>query len=494
MTAHDDDDDVPIDLAAWTAPPPPDGLADRVLAAVHSATPVEAERSRPRRGLVVGGAIAAVLAVAASVALWPHERATPRAGHIEATAPAVVTLAGDVEATVEAGAQLIWQHERGGLTVHHAAGVATYRHRGDGRLEVVTPVGALASERATFRVEAPMMRNVIVGGSAAAVAAVVVVAVYQGRVQARSPETPAPPPVAIEAGQELALRADRGPAPAPVPAPVAVAKAAVDRARRDALAKAIAAVRQPAAPSPGGGATVVGSAPRTTLGRDEIRTSVREVVPMIAECYELELDRDPQVGKTTVKARLIVDSEPDLGTVVAVSDLEIPGALGTSTDFRDCLTATLEAMVLPPLEEGAHVEINYPFIFSPAPPDGDDTAAAPPSAPAPTATATPAAKPSKPAPAPSKPAPTGTVEENVSNAGAAAMNGTWARARQLAENALALGAAGQMRTKAINIAALAACNLRDVKSARRYYQLAPDSMKTAIRQQCLRAGGFDPAS
>lgn len=493
MTAPTDDDR--LALGAWTAPPPPPGLADHVLATVHGRavlpSPPPPRASWKRRALIAGAVVAAA---GVTFALWPPA-ARDRGGQLTATAPSLVALDGDVEAMVEAGAHLSWKPTDRGLAVHHDAGTITFRHRGDRRLEVVTPSGTLLSERASFRVEVPMKRIAAAGGAVAVAA--VVVAVYQGRVLA---EEPGREPVAIEAGGQHTLGA-------PPPRPIAVAAATLDRTRRIALARAIAEARQ--APRPGGGAApaapadptgygVIGAAPPadTTPGeltRDEIRTGVKEIVPLLTECFELQLEANPQLGRSTVHTKLVIDSEATLGTVVSVNGLDVEGSLAGNADFGDCLTATFEAMVLPPIADGGHLEIDYPFQFhrNDSPGTDEDAGATP--APTPmTPKKPPPARPATPPP-PAGATPASLVED----ASIAAMQAQWARSLMLAEQALAFQPPptdSKLTSKAHIIAGLAACNLRDAAKARRHYGKVPSSARDMLRQRCLAAGRFDPAS
>ncbi|MBK9032865.1 MAG: hypothetical protein IPL61_16605 [Myxococcales bacterium] len=495
------DDDDRLDLDAWTAPPPPAGLTDRVLDAVHGrgrATALDAP-GRPRARRVQALAIGGALAVAASVALalWaraPHRPASGR-GQVVAVAPRTVALGDGLEAWVEAGAEVTWTTADGVTRVSHAAGVVTYRHRGALGLAVTTPIGVLTSARATFRVEAPMKRELIVGGAAAAIAVVVVVSVYDGKVSARQD---AQPTTEIPAGAQVTLTA-----PSPTAPPVvAVAKAEVDRARRAEIAQAIARVRQGAAATSGAAApamtgTAAAPAPSAPLPaeltKDEIRTAVREVAPMLAECFDAELARDPALGAHTVTARFTIDSAAEVGTVVTVGDLDIPGPLGKSQEFRDCMGATLESAVLPPLGDGGRIEVNYPFVFTPS---DDDPAAAPPATTAPAKPA-PATKPGPTAsaskPGPSTPAPEPTDPGAIAAAAIeAAVNGLYARALFLSERGLAAGATTGTRTRLISVAALSACNLKNTVKARQYYVQATPRARDGIRQTCLRVAHFDP--
>ena len=54
---------------------------------------------------------------------------------------------------------------------------------------------------------------------------------------------------------------------------------------------------------------------------------MKDVIPLLTECFEAELDRDPAVGRINATAHLTIDSAADIGTVVAMGDLGGPSSL-----------------------------------------------------------------------------------------------------------------------------------------------------------------------
>lgn len=479
-------DDDRVDLTPWTAPPPPTDLADRVADALAAPTASTAQEPLTvrRRGWLAVAAASGVVALAAGVAIvaWPRATTSRSHGALVATAATTIELADGLDALAEAGAEFSWRTDARGVHVTHRAGIVTYRQRGTRALDVDVTAAVLTSTRTTVRVEVPMNRSLIVGGgaAAAAVAVIAIVTVYDGEVSA---EQPAHAPRTIAAGERVELTVPSTP-PSPRPTPVTVASR--DRVRRDAIAAAMLARRpataQPPTTDPRG--AMVGSAPAAplTLEKEEIRAGVKDVVPMLSECYEAELERDPALGAASVKAQFAIDSDPELGTIVTLSDLQISGPLAQASDFRDCLTATLEALVLPPLGDGGHVDVNYPFEFRPNDED-DDTADTSQAAAAKTPTPTPTR--------PLKPVVTPEAVVLTDQASEAAVNGQYARALMLSEQALAMHPTASIRTKLTNIAALSACNLKNLAKAQRYYADAAPSAKVGIRQVCLRVAAFD---
>ncbi len=483
-----------VDLTPWTAPPPPTDLADRVgeaLAAPIASTAQDPPSPRARWWWLAAAAGGA-LAVAAGIALVASSGTAEPRGHgaVVATSATTTMLADGIEAMAEAGAEFAWHADARGVHVAQRSGIVTYRQRGALALDVSISSGpvpgpaaaVLTSTRATYRVEVPMNRPLIVGGGAAAVAVAVIaiVTVYDGGASAKQPDRAARP---IAAGERVELTA-----PAPTrPAPQPVTVAARDRVRRDAIAAAMLARR----PTPAGTAAgtsptgaMVGSAPPAplTLGKDEIRAGVKDVVPMLAECYEAELERDPTLGETTVKTQFTIDSDPDLGTIVTLSDLQVSGPLAQVADFRDCMTATIEAVVLPPLGDGGQVTVNYPFEFRPN--DVDDATQHPSDA---------AKSPATPTPVkPLKPVVTPDAVVLANDAASAAMNVQYARALALSEQGLKTYPTDSVRAKLTNIAALSSCQLKNRPKALSYYRLASPNAKLGIRQTCMRVAQFDP--
>ncbi len=119
-------------------------------------------------------------------------------------------------------------------------------------------------------------------------------------------------------------------------------------------------VHAPAAPSLP--AEAVDASQAETL-RVEIKSAMREVIPLLAECYEAEI---PSLAEPSTKivAELTLTGDPDIGTVVDAKQLFDDTGKPLSTKFDDCLRTTFQSLALPPLAEGDHFEVHYPFLFS----------------------------------------------------------------------------------------------------------------------------------
>ena len=549
----DERDEEPIDLSAWTAPTPPRGLGGRVLDAVRGSGGDDAEleiavveramtgrRVRPgarRAAAIVGGLAIAAAAAGALWTLWPRgARVTASSGHVVAAAPSKIALGAGTTALVGAGGDLRWQRDGDRISVTHDAGPITYEHGGPGRLLITTPAGTVETAGATLHLEVPMNKKVAIGAGSAAVAAAVVIAVYEGKASVQAPSAA---PRTVESGGQVALAVpDRDPQRFPT-----VARVARDRAQRDALAAAIAQARARtgapagAAPHAPGGAAGGGTHPGTAaasappppidppgaLAKDDVRQAVREVLPLLTKCYAAAQAKHPTLAGT-VKARMIVDSEPDLGTIITIDDdgSDVDFAIGLSTatptamaeDLRElntCLVATLESVVLPPFggASGGHAVIHYPFVFAPSEEEAEaiERTAAP---------ATPPADPARPAGTATSEADKDAVRaaekekarvaaeraraavaaeaagktavELLALAEDAAKTSKWPRALALAEAAVRVGGSAETMKRARLVAVLGACNVGSIAKARVHYAGIMESAQRLVRQRCLTHG------
>jgi ferric-dicitrate binding protein FerR (iron transport regulator) len=521
MTERDDDR---LDLSAWESPTPPRGMANRVMDAVRATGDVPDVRPSTRatpslrtnggRNRVLLGLAAVAAAAALTWALWPRPHTgAPSTGHVLAAAPSKIALGDGTIALLTAGADVTWERHGARLDITQSAGTVTYQHPGPGGLVVTTPLATIHTASASMNVEVPMSNKkvAIAGVGGAAIAAAVVVAVYEGRAEVRQPATS---PQVVEAGGQVAVAA-----PPAKPAFTPVAKTVKDRAKHDEIAAAIAqarAARTSGVAGGGGGSLPGGSAlapdpgaPPTVdltpgeLSKEEIRTSVREVVPLLTECYSLLLEKYPHVGGR-VTAKLVVESEPDVGTIVTMqeneskSDMKMvleagqsPKDFGTDmADFNQCLTATLESVAMPPLgdKDGGRVEINYPFVFAPSEEEAEQyNPDGPKPMPEPARPTQKKATPTSDAPRPADP--NATPDDLLAESEDAAKASQWALALRRAEDAIEHPrVSGQTKARGAMVAALAACNLKIADKAKRYFWMATPSSKSLVEQRCLKNG------
>ena len=99
------------------------------------------------------------------------------------------------------------------------------------------------------------------------------------------------------------------------------------------------------------------------LDPEYIRTRVRELVPLLRECYELALDEQAGLGgRLTVE--FVIAGEPDVGGVIEESRILEESTLVHPT-LHECVRETLYTLELDPPENGGRVTVRYPFNFSP---------------------------------------------------------------------------------------------------------------------------------
>lgn len=214
-----------------------------------------------------------------------------------------------------------------------------------------------------------------------------------------------------------------------------VGAAEVNPARRAHVAAAVADAKR--------------TRPTVTLTKADLRTPMHLFVPLLADCHQRALAADPH-AEGVLNTLLVVDSASGDGTIFTVRGFDGAGALGRSSDFRACVKATTESIVLPPIANGGTAEITYPITFAAAPPDNRDTAV-------------------------------------VGQAKAAVAAARPDDALRIAESGLKLTSLdGTFRRKLIGIAGVAACQLRDVAKARHYSALASATFELTIREACAR--------
>jgi hypothetical protein len=240
-----------------------------------------------------------------------------------------------------------------------------------------------------------------------------------------------PEPVVVAAPPRMA---DAGVDVAPF---ATIEQPAVDRVLRAELAAVIARVRGTTAPR--------------ALTKDLVRPTMKQLVPHLGACYEQARQREPTLGGV-FNLDIRVDSEPGYGTIVTVRGFDTAGAIGRSDEFRDCATVTLGALVLPPIANGGSLDLIYPLTFATEPPDNRDAGV-------------------------------------LARARNAVAQNDWRTALAHAERGLERTSLdGTIRRPLIEIAGLAACNLRLVAKARHYVALAPAQAEPAVRAACKQSG------
>ncbi len=98
------------------------------------------------------------------------------------------------------------------------------------------------------------------------------------------------------------------------------------------------------------------------MEKEYIRERVREIVPLVKECYEMALERRPTLsGKLVV--RFTLAGEPEIGGIVESSEIDAERSTITDPGMSECLSETMYALEFDPPSNGGRIEVAYPFNF-----------------------------------------------------------------------------------------------------------------------------------
>jgi len=215
------------------------------------------------------------------------------------------------------------------------------------------------------------------GAIGAAMVTAAVVVVYEGHVLLSNEHGQ------VDVGPGQSARADADGAPAPVtqarratpsaPAPAAPARprrlaarertalrTAIDRARQARAARS-ASSASAGAPRPAPKLEPADSA--GSMDKEYIRDRVREILPLLKECYTLALDDTPDLaGKLVVT--FTIDGDPDVGGLIdGVGFDDDASTMPVDANMRECMRETMLSIEIEPPPGGGSVEVHYPFVF-----------------------------------------------------------------------------------------------------------------------------------
>jgi hypothetical protein len=326
---------------------------------------------------------------------------------------------------------------------------------------------------------------------AAAVVAVAAVVVLLVLLRGERSEVPAPAP-GLATGDDRRDAAD-GPerdeavAPRERAADDNLVRRLPDRAARDRLMTAIELARaarlagKRPATLPGGGAAGGGAAGGgAVLDKESIREAMGEIRPLLIECYQMALERDPDLGGT-LRAEFTIVGEEEVGGLVGELALDADDGMARDPELMTCLHETIMSLELPPPPGGGEITVRYPFVFRNSGGDEDGNAADDHDE---SAAKRPTHRP--PTGPPGHGPPGDEVSELTNAARDAAKSGQWGRALALGEKALAIDPADQ---EARMVCAIAACSLRSAAKAERHLgALRSPSRRGMARQICLKNG------
>jgi hypothetical protein len=183
--------------------------------------------------------------------------------------------------------------------------------------------------------------------------------------------TRAPHPAAAELRERMMREQERAREGAPA---VTASQPARPKLTPEARARLLAALeraqaaRGPAAapaPTPGGGTMPVLRADGGVVGsldKEYIRAAIRELIPLVHECYENALrDRPDLGGRLTVEFRIA--GEPAIGGVVTESRIAETDAGTLHAGLEECVRETMYGLKLAAPAGGGTVKVRYPFVF-----------------------------------------------------------------------------------------------------------------------------------
>jgi hypothetical protein len=111
-----------------------------------------------------------------------------------------------------------------------------------------------------------------------------------------------------------------------------------------------------------------------SLDKDYIKGRVKDLVPLIKECYELARAQQPELsGRMVVEFK--ISGVPGLGGVVDRAEVmrngpTPDGGMPPSATLDECMKATVESLTFDPPKGGGTVTVHYPFVFATSDADG----------------------------------------------------------------------------------------------------------------------------
>ncbi len=124
------------------------------------------------------------------------------------------------------------------------------------------------------------------------------------------------------------------------------------RARGSASTSSVSSTTPPTLPLPG------------RLERADVQKGVRDLIPLLAECYDAALPRlTKKAGGITV--HMVFTGEPEIGTLIQAAEIAGDDHLAKDAGLVECLQQTMLSIELPPMAESGEVTVTYPIEFSP---------------------------------------------------------------------------------------------------------------------------------
>lgn len=145
-------------------------------------------------------------------------------------------------------------------------------------------------------------------------------------------------------------------------APGARARAIAPEVRRQMLAAILDKIAKRQAAHRATAKAADGQPEAGSLPKEYIRQQVQEIVPLIKECYEMALERSPDLGGS-LKVRFTIAGDEEYGGLVTDSQVLEESTLAGNVDLTECVRETMYALRLKAPQGGGQVVVNYPFLF-----------------------------------------------------------------------------------------------------------------------------------
>ena len=139
--------------------------------------------------------------------------------------------------------------------------------------------------------------------------------------------------------------------------------ALVEQIRLARMQRAVAPRPAPGAPPAAASSGPAPALPEPVVDKAYIRRAVRELLPLLRDCYDQGLERDPKLAGT-VTVEFTIEGEPGVGGVIGRSAVDPAATTLADAGARECMQETLYALEIDPPADGGVVTVRYPFAFS----------------------------------------------------------------------------------------------------------------------------------
>ena len=99
------------------------------------------------------------------------------------------------------------------------------------------------------------------------------------------------------------------------------------------------------------------------LPKEYIQQQVREIVPLVKECYEMSLEQQSDLAGS-LKVQFVIVGDEEYGGLIEESKILEGSTLANSAGLAECVRETMYAIKLKAPKGGGRVVVNYPFIFN----------------------------------------------------------------------------------------------------------------------------------